>query len=106
MYSTRGRIILKFIPNFVNYTTYEIKTNKSNNIFTHLHNRSTLANSIEHLRHIVTQYENDPMYYILCNTKIIIYDNDNQDHIPIICAYEYLNIITSAIKGYLDDNKE
>lgn len=44
--------------------------------------------------------------YILCNTKIILYDNDNQDHVPIICIYEYLDIITSAIKGYLDDNKE
>lgn len=106
MYSTRGSIGLNFIPHHVGYNTYGIKKNKSNTDFTYLYNKSILANSIECLRHIVTQYENDPMYYILCNTKIIIYDNDNQDHIPIICVYEYLDIITSAIKGYLDDNKE
>lgn len=105
-YSTESSFGLNFIPHHVGYTFFDKRKNKVNNNFTYLHTDLHARNSIEYLRHIVTQYEKDPMYYILCNGKIIIYNNNVQDHVPIICTYEYLDIITSVIKGYLDDNKE
>lgn len=104
-YSTQTSVRLNFIPKHIGYSLFEGRKIKDSNIFKYLQSNS-IPNNVEYLRHIVTQYEKDPMYFILCNDKITIYESNIQDHIPIICTYEYLDIITTTIKEYLDDNKE